>query len=132
MATICGQLGILAHDSRDYDEAARQYQRALDIFERLGDQPNMAKSYSQLGVLEKDRGGSLTEAVTWHVRALAIWLRLGVPDAVTDLRRLAAYRRELGAEPFTRLLTRAADSTDLTETINSRLDRVDKTDGRTA
>ena len=132
MATICGQLGILAHDSRDYDEAARQYQRALDIFERLGDQPNMAKSYSQLGVLEKDRGGSLTEAVTWHVRALAIWLRLGVPDAVTDLRRLAAYRRELGAEPFTRLLTRAADSTDLAETINSRLDRVDKTDGRTA
>lgn len=34
--------------------------------------------------------------------------------------------------PFTRLLTQAADSTDLADTITSLLDQVDKADSRTA
>ena len=41
------------------------------------------------------------------MKALAIRLRLGVPQAVNNLRRLAAYRRELGAERFTSLLSQA-------------------------
>ena len=132
MATSYHQLGILAQDRGDYDEAARQYQRSLDISERLGDQAGMATSYSQLGNLEKDRGGPAAAAITWHVKALAIRLRLGVPQAVIDLRRLAAYRRELGAEPFTSLLAQAAGDTDLAETITSLLDQLDKTDDTTA
>ena len=52
MATSYHQLGILAQLRGDYDEATRQYQRALDIFERLGDQAGMATTYSQLGILE--------------------------------------------------------------------------------
>ncbi len=78
-APIYHQLGILAQDRGDYDQAARQYQRALDIFERLGDQAGMARSYHQLGILEKDRGGPAAAAITWHVKALAIRLRLGSP-----------------------------------------------------
>jgi tetratricopeptide (TPR) repeat protein len=132
MAGSYHQLGILAQARGDYDEAARQYQRALDIEERLGDQAKMATTYSQLGILEKERGGSITVAVTWHVRALAIRLRLGVPQAVNNLRSLSAYRSELGAGPFTSLLAQAAGSTDLAETITSLLDQVDKTDGKTA
>ena len=92
----------------------------------------MATTYSQLGNLEKERGGPMTAAVTWHVKALVIRLRLGVPQAVNNLRRLAAYRRELGAEPFTSLLTQAAGDTDLAETITSLLDQLDKTDDSTA
>ena len=68
----------------------------------------MATSYHQLGNLEAERGGPVTRAVTWHVMALAIRLRLGIPQAMNNLRRLAAYRRELGPEPFTGLLTQAA------------------------
>ena len=132
MADSYGQLGNLARARGDHDEAARQYQRALDIFERLGDQAKIAVAYSLLGNLEMERGGSITAAVTWHVRALAIRLRLGARQAEIDLRRLAAHRRELGAEPFTHLLTQAAGSTDLTETITSLLDQVDKTGGGTA
>src|SRR6185437_12999731 len=45
------QLGILAQDRGDYDEAARQYQRSLDIEERLGNQAGIAFSYQQLGSL---------------------------------------------------------------------------------
>ena len=130
MAGSYGQLGILAQDRGDYDEATRQYQRSLDIFERLGDQVGIATCYNNLGSLEKKRGGSITAAVTWHVRALAIRLRLGVPQAGADLRHLAAHRSELGAEAFTRLLTQAADNADLAETITSLLDQVDKTEGK--
>lgn len=46
-----------ARSYRPGDEAARQYQRSLDIEERLGNQADMAASYSQLGNLEKERGG---------------------------------------------------------------------------
>ena len=76
------QLGILAQDRGDYDEAARQYRRALDIFERLGDQAGLAAAYSQLGNLETERGGPVATAVTWHVKALAITIRLGIPQAM--------------------------------------------------
>ena len=132
MAESYHNLGILAELRGDWDEAARQYQRALGIRERLGDQAGMATSYSQLGILEKKRGGSITAAVTWHVRALAIRRHFGGPQAANNLRCLAAHRRELGAKPFTWLLTQAADSTDLADTITSLLDQMDKTDGRRA
>ena len=132
MASGYHQLGRLAQLRGDYDEGARQYQRALDIFERLGDQAGMATSYSQLGNLEKDRDGSMTAAITWHVKALVIRLRLGVPQAANNLLRLAAYRRELGIEPFSALLTEATGDTDLAETITSLLDQVDEDAGRQA
>jgi tetratricopeptide (TPR) repeat protein len=126
MASSYHQLGILAQHRGDYDEAARQYQRSLDIRERLGNQAGTASGYSQLGNLEKERGGSVAAAVTWHVKALVIRLRLGVPQALNNLRRLAAYRDELGAGPFTGLLTQAAGDTDLAARIMSLLDQLDK------
>ena len=132
MARSYHNLGMLAQARGDYDEAARQYQRSLDISERLGDQAGMATSYSQLGILEKDRGGPSAAAITWHVKALAIRLRLGAPQAVIDLRRLAAYRSGTGAGPFTSILAQAAGSTDLAEAITALLDQLDNTDDTTA
>ena len=131
MADTYSQLGVLAQERGDNDEAARQYQRALDIYERLGNQGKMATIYTLLGVLEKERGGSITTAITWHARALTIRLRLGVPQAASNLRILRAWRRELGTKPFTRFLTQAVNSTDLAITITSLLDEVDKSDSRT-
>ena len=65
------QLGILAQLRGDYDEAARQYQRSLDILERLGDQAGMATSYHQLGMLAQDRG-DYDEAARQYQRSLDI------------------------------------------------------------
>jgi tetratricopeptide (TPR) repeat protein len=124
-ATWIHQLGNLAYLRGDYDEAARQYQRSLDIKERLGDQAGMASSFSQLGILEAERGGNVQLAISRHVRALAIRLRLGIPQAVNNLRRLAAHRAELGSEQFTGLLTRATDDTELAKVIPSMLDQLD-------
>ena len=131
MATSYHQLGILAQDRGDYAEAARQYQRALDIDERLGDQAGMATSYSQFGSLVAERGGPVADIVAWHIRALAIRLRIGVPQAVNDLRQLLPYRRELGAEPFAALLAQITDDAELVEAIPGLLDQVDAAEGDT-
>ena len=71
MASSYHQLGILAQHRGDYDEAARQYQRSLDIDERLGDQAGMASSYHQLGMLAQLRG-DYDEAARQYQRSLDI------------------------------------------------------------
>ena len=70
------RLGIVAHGRGDYDEAARLYQRALDIFKRLGDQARMAASYHNLGMLAQNRG-DYDQAARLYERALDIFKRLG-------------------------------------------------------
>ena len=133
MAVSYGQLGTLARARGDCDEAARQYQRSLDIHERLGNQAGMAAGYGQLGNLEKERDGSMTTAVTWHVKALVIKLSLGIPQAAANLHTLAGYRRELGNGPFSGLLAQAVGDADLTaETIRSLIDRLESAGDSTA
>ena len=73
----------------DFDEAARQYQRALNIKERFGDQASLANSYHQLGRLAQDRG-DFDEAARQYQRALDINERLGNQAA------LAVSYRQLG------------------------------------
>ena len=125
MATGYHNLGVLAQNRGDYDQAERQYQRALDISERLGEQAIMAASISQLGILDADRGAPPATVITRHVTALAIRLRLGIPKAAIDLRRLAALREDLGPDQFTALLAQAADDADQAQTIMSLLDQLD-------
>jgi len=86
----------------------------------------MARTYSQLGSREAEQpDGSAAAAVGWDVKALVIRLRLRVPQAVNNLRRLAARRAELGPEPFTSLLSQAMGDPKLTEAITSLLDQLD-------
>ena len=119
------QLGWVADQRGDYDQAERHYQRALDIFERLGDQAGLADSISQLGNLDAERGAPPAAVIAWHVTALAIRLRLGGPKAVIDLRRLAALRNDLGIEQFTALLIQAAGDADQAQMIMSLLDQLE-------
>jgi tetratricopeptide (TPR) repeat protein len=75
-AVFTHQLGILAHRQGDYPEARRQYQRALEIDEALGDQAGMADSYHRLGILAQDQG-DYPEARRQYQRALEIDEALG-------------------------------------------------------
>jgi tetratricopeptide (TPR) repeat protein len=70
------QLGIIDQARGDYDEAARQYQVALSINERLGDQASTASSHHQLGILAQLRG-DYDEAARQYQAALSIKERLG-------------------------------------------------------
>jgi hypothetical protein len=88
----------------------------------------MANTYSQLGILEAERGGSAGPTIGWHMKALAIRLRLDVPLAANDVRRLVALRRQAGLERFADLLAQAAGDTGLGETITSLLGQLDPAD----
>ena len=83
-----------------------------------------------MGILEAERGGPATTAIACHVKALAIRLRLGDPQAANDLRYLTVYRRELGAERFASLLSQANSDAGLAEAITSVLDQVDAANAR--
>jgi tetratricopeptide (TPR) repeat protein len=108
MATSYHQLGMLAQDRGDLDEAERLYRQSLTINQRLGNQAGMATSWSQLANLCLDRGEPET-AVGLHVRALAIRLRLGFPEAGRNVRVLIGLRSQLGDEAF---LARAGEVVD--------------------
>ena len=89
-AAYIHHLGMLAQARGDYAEAARQYQRSLDISERLGDQAGMATGYHQLGILAQDRG-DYAEAARQYQRSLNISERLG--DQARHGQRLPPARR---------------------------------------
>ena len=70
------QLGILSQYQGDYEEAARHYQRSLDINERVGNQASMASSYHQLGRLSELQG-DYGEAARQYQRSLDIEEQVG-------------------------------------------------------
>ena len=74
-------------------------------------------------VLRVRSGGKLVLAAL--VKALTIRVRLRIPQAGIDLRRLAARRRELGTEQFSSLMSQATSDADLAEAITSLLDQLD-------
>ena len=107
MATGYGQLGALAQDRGDYEEAERRYRQALDINERLGNQAGIATSYAALGNLSWERSLS-DKAIAWHVRALGIRLGIGAPQVLNNLRALSEYRDQLGTKQFQGILAQVA------------------------
>ena len=84
----------------------------------------MAITYSAMALLARDRGGLADQSIALHMRALAIRLRLGVPEAAFDLRSLAAYRRELGNGTFSHLITQTGSDSELTSVIGPLLDQL--------
>ena len=123
MANGYGSLGILAQMREDYPEAEREYQRALDINERIGNQAGIANTYSALGLLETGRD-AVGIAITWHVKAVAIKLQLGLPGVRADLDQLAEHRAALGPDRFVRLLADAAGHQQA-EAIDNLLNEMD-------
>jgi tetratricopeptide (TPR) repeat protein len=121
MATSYHQLGTLAQLRGDFEEAGRQYRRSLDISERLGDQPGMATSYSQLGNLAASQD-AIDAAIAWHVKALAIRLRLDVPQIANNIRNLTEYRDTLGTDRFAEILIEAVGGPEQAAVVISLLD----------
>jgi hypothetical protein len=86
----------------------------------------MGSTYSQLGILEAERS-QVGRSIACHVTALAIRLRLRVPQVGNDLLRLAAHRAELGPGRFAELVAQTADPEDAKEII-SLIDQLEAAD----
>jgi tetratricopeptide (TPR) repeat protein len=76
------QLGRIAQDRGDYDEAQARYEQSLQIDERLGNQSGIASGYGQLGSLAQDRG-DYDEARARYEQSLHIEEELGNPAGMT-------------------------------------------------
>jgi len=70
------QLGMIAEERRDFDEAQKWYQKSLAIFEKLGNEHGAASTYHQLGRIAEERR-DFDEAQKWYQKSLAIEEKLG-------------------------------------------------------
>jgi tetratricopeptide (TPR) repeat protein len=97
MASSYHQLGMVAKDRGDYDQALEWYRKSLAIAEALGDRAGMASSYHQLGAVAQARG-DYDQALEWYRKSLAI------EEALDDRAGMASSYGQLGA-----LLTEQGD-----------------------
>lgn len=102
-------LGIVDRRHGRLDSAAEHTQRALDAATALGDERDVARALSFLGLIARDRGDYST-AFDMEMRTLAIRERIGV-DLAGTLRNLALICLDLGDDTLTRkYFTRAIET----------------------
>lgn len=92
-------LGGVAVDSGDLEEALAQYQQARQTFEQLDDRRGLAVTSLNIGVVELQREQS-TSAREWFLRALDEFRRLGdraeEAHALERIAHVAYYEGDLG------------------------------------
>jgi len=83
------QLGRVAEEARDWDEAERCYKQALTIREFIQELPELAKTCNQLGMVAKSAGRP-QEAEQWLRRAIELKEKHSTPsDFASSLNNLA-------------------------------------------
>ena len=96
-AVILHQLGRIADERRQFDEAERWYRESLAINERIGNEHGQAITLHQLGILAQKRR-QFDEAERWYRQSLVIEERIGNEHgrAITlhQLGRIAGDRRQ--------------------------------------
>jgi len=65
------QLGMVAQERRDFDQAEKWYLKSLAISEKRGDEHGAARTYGQLGNAAKERR-DFDQAEKWYLKSLAI------------------------------------------------------------
>jgi tetratricopeptide (TPR) repeat protein len=96
-ANALHNLGIIAEERRDFEEAEDWYKKSLKISERLGNEHGAAITYHQLGRIAEERR-EFEEAKDWYKKSLKIEEQLGNEHgaAITyhQLGMIAQKRRE--------------------------------------
>jgi tetratricopeptide (TPR) repeat protein len=97
IATGAHQLGIIAEERQQFDQAEQWYRKALEIFEWLGLEREVASDYHHLGIIAEERQ-QFDQAEGWYRKALEIFERLGLPrETVAEyhhLGRIAVERQQ--------------------------------------
>ncbi|MGK7875304.1 MAG: tetratricopeptide repeat protein, partial [Xenococcaceae cyanobacterium] len=72
-ASTYHQLGRVAQELREFEQARRHYQQALSIYIEYGDRYSQAGTYHQLGMVAEELG-EYEEAKTNYLQALQIYI----------------------------------------------------------
>ena len=87
-------LGTLAQEQNNFDEAVVGYQNSVGIKERLNDRPGIAIALYQLDIIYQERG-PLDEAIKNYRQSLEIFTDLKNPRGVNFVEQhLTALQRE--------------------------------------
>jgi tetratricopeptide (TPR) repeat protein len=86
LAVALHQLGVIAQERRQWEEAERWYRQSLAIKERLGDEHGQAITLHQLGSIAEERG-NVADAVQFYERAETLFSRLNDPYSLGIVRR---------------------------------------------
>ncbi|WP_157517531.1 tetratricopeptide repeat protein, partial [Micromonospora rifamycinica] len=97
------QLGIVAQERGDYEQATEFIERSMQIRSEMGDQLGIASALSQLGAVRTLQGNPAA-AVSLNAESHRIRRSIGSPDLAIDLQWLARQRDLLGDEEFKRVL----------------------------
>ena len=114
-------MGVMAQLRKDYDTAEREYRRALEIFEKLGNRAEMASSISQLGVLRTQQNRP-EEGLVLNLQSLAIRSQIGHSDIRIDLHWLLRQREMLGKERFEALVAEKVDDEELRQNLYAMME----------
>jgi tetratricopeptide (TPR) repeat protein len=94
VAVVYHQLGMIAQERQQFDQAEQWYRKALEIRERLGLEKDAASDYHELGIVAQE-WQQFVQAEQWYRKALEIRERLGLEgDAATDYHQLGMIARE--------------------------------------
>jgi tetratricopeptide (TPR) repeat protein len=63
------QLGIIAEERGDFEEARKWYQKSVAIWEKSGDEHGASSTYGQLGLLAEEEGDIL-KAGEWLIKSI--------------------------------------------------------------
>jgi tetratricopeptide (TPR) repeat protein len=101
-ATCIHQLGMIAQERGDYQQAEERYRASLTIEEELGNRSGIASTYGQLGILRTEQQRP-AEGVLYMLQALALVAEIGSPPGAI-LRWLGRQRDLLGDDAFRSVL----------------------------
>ncbi|GAA4308014.1 hypothetical protein GCM10023086_26750 [Streptomyces venetus] len=88
-ASYIHQLGIIAQERGDYQQAEEHYRASLTISEELGDRSGIADSYHQFGIIAQERGDY--QQAEGHYRA-----SLTISEELGDRSGIATSYHQLG------------------------------------
>lgn len=88
-AKAFSNLGVVAYNRGDYDQAMKYYEKTLEIYERMGDKKGIAASCRNLGVVYSYRG-ELDRALEYYNK------QLDISDTIGDRREIGSALNNMG------------------------------------
>ena len=119
IASLLGQLGVVAYDRGAFADAARLHGESLVLRRELGDAWGAASTTTNLGEVARQRGRN-EDAAALHEESLALFRALGDPWGIAlALANLALARHRLGQDAAAAALL--AESLDVHRTCADRV-----------